>query len=465
MNFPVWIRIFSFRIMVMIFFASGSFGSLRAQDTQYWFNQYGTKAALLGGLVVGSVSDLSAAYYNPGILPFVREKLMVQSSNAVKTYGILVGDAIFPEDDFLYLNAGFSPGLFAIKVLGGKPEDLHLVVSFQKSQDFEYEIQGWNISDYVSSPSPDDYIYSVNGYLRTSLFEGRGGISLASRIGNNSGLGVTQYFSYRSQNMRRELNMGLLDSDNRNLALHYVYSYSYWNLNTFLKIGFFHNFDSLSLGINLVTPGINIINQGETYINAYEFANSGPGSEDNYYILGSNVQRGLPVSLKFPFSTALGISYSCFPWRFHFTAEWFQGLTPYEVIETDSFTVQSTGESFHQQFYTSAKSLINFGFAGTYTYSNKISYYFAAYTDYSYNEGFSKNNISLSSWDIYHLNFGMSFSVLDYAISGGVGLSYGNGKTDYFFNMLPEEEIGLNPKAQLYDVTYAGLELIFSVSF
>ena len=36
------------------------------QDAHYWNIQYGTSSTLLGGAVIGSVSDLSATYYNPG---------------------------------------------------------------------------------------------------------------------------------------------------------------------------------------------------------------------------------------------------------------------------------------------------------------------------------------------------------------------------------------------------------------
>jgi hypothetical protein len=37
-----------------------------AQDTHYWTYQYGTRAVLLGGTVIGSVLDISGIYYNPG---------------------------------------------------------------------------------------------------------------------------------------------------------------------------------------------------------------------------------------------------------------------------------------------------------------------------------------------------------------------------------------------------------------
>ena len=37
-----------------------------AQDSHYWTEQFGNRAYLLSGAVVGDPADLSAVYYNPG---------------------------------------------------------------------------------------------------------------------------------------------------------------------------------------------------------------------------------------------------------------------------------------------------------------------------------------------------------------------------------------------------------------
>ena len=50
-----------FLILVFIMLSS-----IYAQDSHYWNLQYGTKSTLLGGAVIGSVTELSATYYNPG---------------------------------------------------------------------------------------------------------------------------------------------------------------------------------------------------------------------------------------------------------------------------------------------------------------------------------------------------------------------------------------------------------------
>ena len=52
----------------------------QGQDTQYWNIQYGTRSTLLGGAVIGSVSDLSATYYNPGALGLSRASGLLLST-------------------------------------------------------------------------------------------------------------------------------------------------------------------------------------------------------------------------------------------------------------------------------------------------------------------------------------------------------------------------------------------------
>ena len=54
--------------------------SLVAQDAHYWTNQYGTQSWLLGGAVVGSTTDLSSTFYNPGSLALYPDTSAVQSA-------------------------------------------------------------------------------------------------------------------------------------------------------------------------------------------------------------------------------------------------------------------------------------------------------------------------------------------------------------------------------------------------
>ena len=53
--------------VVALLAAAGS-TPVSAQDAHYWTLQYGARSTLLGGAVIGSVSDVSGTFYNPGAL-------------------------------------------------------------------------------------------------------------------------------------------------------------------------------------------------------------------------------------------------------------------------------------------------------------------------------------------------------------------------------------------------------------
>ena len=69
-----------------------------AQDAQYWTYQFGTRATLLGGAVIGSVLDISATYYNPGALALIEDPELVATSRVFEISNISIdgtGEAQF----------------------------------------------------------------------------------------------------------------------------------------------------------------------------------------------------------------------------------------------------------------------------------------------------------------------------------------------------------------------------------
>ena len=69
---------------VLAFLLGIGFANLApAQDAHYWTDQFGNRARLLGGAVVGSVRDLSATYYNPGSLALVPTAELLLAGNVL----------------------------------------------------------------------------------------------------------------------------------------------------------------------------------------------------------------------------------------------------------------------------------------------------------------------------------------------------------------------------------------------
>src|SRR5262245_53783037 len=65
----------------------------RAQVSQYWTEEFGNRARLLGGAVVGDPADMSACFYNPGGLALVENPEILLAGNVLRYETIRVEGA------------------------------------------------------------------------------------------------------------------------------------------------------------------------------------------------------------------------------------------------------------------------------------------------------------------------------------------------------------------------------------
>jgi hypothetical protein len=94
----------------MTFLSAALPGVAAAQDAQYWTYQYGTRANLLGGAVVGSVVDVSATYYNPGALALIEEPELVATSKVFELTQLALQPDIGTQIDLDNLRFDLAPG-------------------------------------------------------------------------------------------------------------------------------------------------------------------------------------------------------------------------------------------------------------------------------------------------------------------------------------------------------------------
>jgi hypothetical protein len=80
--------------LIITLLAVGIAPNAAAQDSHYWDNQYGTKGELLGGLVVGTPSDLSATFYNPGWIALYGSSSVLLTTKAAEAYSIKLKDGL-----------------------------------------------------------------------------------------------------------------------------------------------------------------------------------------------------------------------------------------------------------------------------------------------------------------------------------------------------------------------------------
>ena len=95
-----------------------------AQDTHYWNLHYGTRSTLLGGAVIGSVSDLGATFYNPGALALFDNPEFILSARVYQYDAFTLEDGAGEGLDLASTSfdpaPSFSAGSFSFKWLKGQ---------------------------------------------------------------------------------------------------------------------------------------------------------------------------------------------------------------------------------------------------------------------------------------------------------------------------------------------------------
>ena len=85
-----------------------------AQENNYWNIQYGTRSTLLGGAVIGSVSDLSATFYNPGAIALFPDVKFILSAQVYQLDNYTIKDGAAKGKDLNYSSVVPSPNFVAI---------------------------------------------------------------------------------------------------------------------------------------------------------------------------------------------------------------------------------------------------------------------------------------------------------------------------------------------------------------
>lgn len=425
-------------------------GFTHAQDSQYWSKQYGTYGALLGGTVIGAVSDLSATFYNPGAMAFSKDSTLILTTNSFQFIYINFNSAAQTDLilDSWYNNA--SKGIFAIRLPFKWLKDDQLVVSYLAKQDFNFYSTGYSIIPYYSKDYSSDFFL-----LDLSLFESWYGITWSKPFSKNIGFGVTMYVPYRSNRVFKQTIVQEYNEVDKTKDVNAVTDFDYYNLRLLWKAGVSVELGKWMIGFSLTTPSINLFGSGDAAIILSKANNDTLSAIPD---LTNNYQEGLSTKYKSPLSIGFGAAYYWENTVLYFSAEWFNKVSNYAIMEPEDFISQSTGKKIRYNVNYSLKSILNFGFGVKYTLSKNFIYYGSISTDNTAYDSNNPNPFMLSSWDIIHIGSGTQFNYKKLSITLGLSYGYsGNLFRDFnFFGIFKNSET---------DVIYHQIDVIFGFTY
>lgn len=431
----------------------------RSQDTNYWTLQYGTRGELLGGVVVGSAVDLSATYYNPGSLALVLDPSTILTATVfgMESIGVIGED---PDQDAVSSrHIGPQPSLFAgslpMKWFGGQMA--YSVLTRQKLAFRLTEREGAVIG--FDEEGGDTLSVGREILFDQDVSETWGGVTWAKKATEHIGYGVTFYGAYRSQEFSARQTAEAIGANGYGASLLDWKDFDYWTFRMMTKLGIEADFGDFSLGIAFTSGGLPLFGSGTILVNRVVVGDTDlDGIDDSH----ADVTYGEAVDAEYksPTSTAVGGSYRWTDTTLHATAEYFSSVDAYSVMETP-VAANSPGVTTHAaQVVDALDDVLNWGVGIERRFSEKTTAYISFITDRSANRVAGVYDISVSTWDIHHLNGGVAFTLLGTDLTLGGGFAWGKAP----LNATSDSEGSLPPAAQPSEVSYSRIKAILGLA-
>lgn len=452
-----WERPFRTVVTILLLaLAGGSAGRLAAQDSHYWTYQFGDRATLLGGMVVGGVVDLSAVYYNPGALSLLEDPGVFA---ATKTFemariGVLAepGQELELGEDRLGVAPSFFAGLVPFGFLGRH----RLGYSLFTRQQFRARINGTQIGreDLVPSlPGNEDLLASLR--LDAELAETWGGLTWSLPVGERVGVGISQFVAGRSQRSWSRALAEIFDASGSGALALQEDAYEYYAYRLLWKLGFAAEWLGASLGLTVTTPGVRLFGSGKAETNTSLITGDRAAN-----VLVADFQDDVRTTYRSPLSVAAGASYRLDGTRLYGTVEWFQGEEEFAILELAPFVGQSTGDTVVPRVTQQFRSVVNFGFGIEHRFGPATRGYASFRTDRSAAIPEAETDVSVSSWDISFFTLGASFRLASAEFTLGAGYGYGRQVVP---RGIPPGDGGLLPDE--LDVKYRNYRVFFAFGF
>jgi hypothetical protein len=398
-----------------------------AQDSHYWTNQYGTRATLLGGSVIGSVLDLSATYYNPGglvlidkpgilmaakVMQYPRVALVGGGAESVSLHTFTPGPAPSLLAGTIRLR-GLSRHLFGYSYLGRQDAKLGVSISETGVRDV-----------FPEAPGPEDYTTQFR--LDQKVAEHWVGLTWSYKAADRLGIGVTQYLAVRSHLSAVQESIETRTQANRVVMSFGSRQYSYLHFRTLWKIGLAADFKDITLGLTLTTPSLDVGGRGTAGLNSTlaGLDADGDGVPDDY--LAAGYREHVDAYFRTPFSVAAGMTFKIRKIRVYWSTEWFAPLKPYTVVAAGTLAPQSGGAPLSLDVTHELAPVFNFGMGLEWFYSSRFKGYGSFTTDYSSRKAGTSTNLAWNDWNIFHAVTGGELKFAKSSLTFGLGYSFGS---------------------------------------
>jgi len=429
-------------LLISVFVAPAA----HAQDSHYWYDQFGNRALLLSGAVVGDPADLSSVYYNPGGLSMVEQTELLLAGLVINAASTRLEDAVVDGEDLSQQTFDVAPSLIAGEIpFGGSKHRFAYAVLKRYGGDFRAVAQAQLTGDEFDLPTLALLGNSMRVDSRLSEYWFGGTWSYPVRP--SLGVGVSTFVAVRSQRRFATNSVQVLSTDNRAAIANVStdYDYSHWRL--LWKIGMQGRMANWDFGVTVTTPSLGMFGSGKvgnnlTLVGQFLTEDGIPATE-----IATDFQTGLSTDYRSPLSLAFGAARTFGPTSVHLSVEYFAPVDAHTVIDGQPFTGQSSGRTIDTAITDELEQVVNAGIGIEREFSPDLLGYFGFHTDFSAASTNPAINLSHTKWDFYHFSGGATFNAVGNSFTLGGELALASDVLEIDPDD-PFRPIGLPPELQ-----------------
>jgi len=418
----------------------------QAQDSHYWFDQFGNRALLLSGAVVGDAADLSSVYYNPGALSLVEETELLLAGLVLNIGKTTISDAVADGEDLSQRRFDVAPSLIAgqIPMEGSKHRFAYSVL---KRYGAEYRAVAQAELTGGEFELPTLALLANAMRIDSRLSEYWMGGTWSYPVSPSWGVGVSTFVAMRSQRRFATNSVQILSTDNRAAIANVSTDYDYFHWRVLWKLGVQGKFDNWDVGLTVTTPSLGLFGSGSvgnnlTIVGQVVDENGMPLTR-----IASNYQESVAARYQSTGSVALGAARTFGPTSVHLSGEYFAPVDAYTVVDGQPFTGQTSGETINTAVIDELDDVFNFGVGIERVFSPDLLGYFGFHTDFNAASDNASVNLSHTRWNFYHFSGGatMNAAGTSFTLGGNLALASDTLKID---TDDPFSPIGLPPELQ-----------------
>ena len=440
--------VFPFRVLFFLALALLVMFKGLSQETNYWSFNYGVISTLKGGIEVGGIRDVSAAYYNPAALAFIDGEYFEAQADLITMEKLDITNAAGDNINLDYFGLDVAPSIIGyMKRLKNNPRIAYSVgVLTRFSSNLSFSIGHEQEGNYLMPEEDTDVFqgqYRYDNKVRESWAYG----SFAYRLSDAIAVGLATNLYVRGQDYLRSYSatafpLEELDEVQRFSRLTSNYEeqkFNYRVMGFIFKPSVSMDFNELKLGMTVSTPALNL-----RLLN--NFTNKSQLSFlpdlDNQIIKKSDTHVDYKGVYKTPWSVSLGAEYEMGKFKVAISGEWFSEIDKYEMITKGPNSIDleyPTGDDEKYAIPVMAhKSITNVGISVYYEIEEWISYIGSFRTNFNYfdedsldrNQDFVPN---LTYYDVDHLTSGIKLSSKRVKLTAGLDYGYGSSSGDSQF--------------------------------